>query len=381
MPRPDAPAQLVWTGIGLAVFVVVLLVVRHSRSLAAYMYTIALAGIVLLMLPAVPGIGSTINGERLWVRLGPVSFQPSELAKICLLVFFASYLVVKREVLSTVNRRLLGIALPRARDLGPVLVAWGASLAVLVVERDLGSSLLFFGLFISVLYIATERTSWLLLGLLLFLVGSWAAYESFAHVRERFEIWLHPFRYYSDQSYQLVQGLFGLASGGLLGSGLGRGHPALVPFSRTDFITAALGEELGVAGLMAVLLLFALLITRSLRAGLGTADPFGTLLAAGIGAALALQVFVVVGGVTALIPLTGLTLPFVSYGGSSLVANFAILALVMRVSDEGRRPPSVPARPAPPRPVDADLPTTSIRLPAAPTSAGGRGRAAGRESA
>jgi cell division protein FtsW (lipid II flippase) len=349
--RPDAdqnaPQQLLWTAVGIAVFVAVLLIIRDHRSLDRYRYTLMAIGLALLMLPALPGVGTTINGARLWVRVGPISIQPSEFAKITLIVFFASYLVAKREVLSLATRRVLGLHLPRARDLGPVLLAWLASLAVLVREKDLGTSLLFFGAFLVMLYIATERTSWLLIGLGLFASGAFMAYQLFGHVRIRFDTWLHPFADPDDAGFQLTQSLFGLATGGLFGKGLGQGRPEEVPFARTDFIFAAVGEELGLIGVGALLVLYLFMVTRGLRTALGVRDEFGKLLAAGLSFSLALQIFVVVGGVTRLIPLTGLTLPFLSYGGSSLVANYALIALLLRISDSGRTPTPGPATPVP----------------------------------
>ena len=346
-PSAAAPAQLTWTAVGVALFVVVLIVVRDHRVLQRFTYTAMVVGIGLLLLPLLPIIGTTINGARIWIRLLGFSFQPGELAKIVLLVFFAGYLVVKRDVLALASRRVMGIDLPRARDLGPVLLAWVASLAVLVFERDLGTSLLFFGVFIALLYVATERLSWLLIGVALFLSGSFLAWSLFGHVRERVDIWLNAFapRNVSDDSYQLVQGLFGMGTGGLLGKGLGQGRPEIVPYAQTDFIVAAIGEELGLTGLMAVLVIYAIIVQRGLRTAVAVRDSFGKLLAAGLAFSVALQVFVVVGGVTRLIPLTGLTLPFLSYGGSSLVANWALIALLLRISDAARRPAPPPAPP------------------------------------
>jgi cell division protein FtsW (lipid II flippase) len=357
---PVAPLQLIWLAIGTVAFVAVLAVVRDHRVLARYGYTCALVGLVLLLLPTVlPARFSEVNGAKVWIRFSGFSFQPSEVSKLLLVVFFASYLVAKRDVLSVVTRSVLGLPLPRARDLGPVLLAWLASLAVLVVEHDLGSSLLFFGIFVSMLYVATQRASWLVIGLLLFAGGATASYSLFPVVQKRVDIWLHAFQGTNptNSSYQLVQGLFGLASGGLFGTGLGRGDPETVPFSRTDFIMAALGEELGLVGVFAVLVIYALIVARGFRAALGVRDSFGKLLAAGLATSLTLQIFVVVGGVTRLIPLTGITTPFLSYGGSSLVANYALIALLLRVSDAARRPPPA-LRPEPPTAL-----TELVRLP------------------
>ena len=361
VPRADAPVQLVWTTIGVIAFVGFLAVIRDHTRLQRYAYTAALVGLVALMLPAVPHLGATINGARLWVRVGPMTVQPSEVAKILLMVFFASYLVAKRDVLSLASTRVLGLDLPRARDLGPILVAWAASIAVLVRERDLGSSLLFFGIFVVMLYVATERTSWLLIGMGLFLVGSFAAYHLFGHVQRRVDTWLDPFAHVSTSGYQLVQGLFGMGTGGLLGTGLGQGAPATVPFAKTDFILAALGEELGLAGVMAVLVLFGIVVARGLRTALQCRDSFGKLLAGGLSFSLCLQVFVIAGGVLGLIPLTGVTLPWLSYGGSSIVTNYVLIAILLRISDAVRRPAPAPVSPAAARASLAEAHTTVVR--------------------
>src|SRR6266498_3817635 len=344
VPRGDASVQIVWTGLGLGLFIATLLIIRNHKTLARYAYTLAFAGLVFLALPALlPSRFSEVNGAKIWIRVAGFSIQPGEFAKLALMVFFASYLVSKRDVLSLASRRVAGIDLPRGRDLGPVIVAWAASVLVLVGERDLGNSLLFFGIFVVMLYVATERTSWLLIGLGLFMAGAYLAYLKFGHVQERVAIWLHPFQYRDREGYQIVQSLFGLGTGGLFGSGLGSGRPENVPFAKTDFIVAAVGEELGLFGLVALLVVYALIVARGFRAALTVRDSFGTLLAAGLAFTLAFQVFIVVGGVTKLIPLTGLTTPFLSYGGSSLVANFALVALLLRISDAARRPPAQPA--------------------------------------
>jgi cell division protein FtsW (lipid II flippase) len=335
--------QLIWTAVGVAAAVAVLLLLRDHRVLRRYTYTAMVAGLALLLLPLLPLLGHTINGARLWIRIGPMSFQPGELAKIVLTVFFAGYLVTARDSLSLVGRKVLGLQLPRARDLGPILVAWGASLGVLVFERDLGTSLLFFGLFVALLYVATERTSWIVIGLLLFAGGAFLAWTAFAHVQKRVDIWLHPFAaHLVDASYQLVQALYGMASGGLLGTGLGQGRPDLVPFAESDFIVSAIGEELGLTGMFMLLLLYLLMVERGLRTAIGVRDGFGKLLAAGLAFSVALQCFVVIGGVTRVIPLTGLTTPFLAYGGSSLVANWMLVAILLRISDSARRPAQVP---------------------------------------
>lgn len=337
-PTPDVYAQLTWFSIAVVLFIAVIILLRDHRKLQRYTYTAGLAGLILLVLPLAPIIGTTVNGATLWVRVAGFSFQPAEVAKLLLTVFFAGYLVVKRESLALVRTKVLFIGLPRLKDLGPIVVAWVVSLGVLIFERDLGTSLLFFGLFVSMLYIATQRRSWLVLGSLLFAVGAFGAYAMFGHVRSRVTVWIDPWAYADTSGYQIVQSLYGLANGGLLGAGLGQGFPTFVPFASTDFIVAALGEELGLTGMFALLLLYAIIVERGLRTAIAVRDPFGQLLAAGLSITLALQVFVIVGGVTRLIPLTGLTTPFLSYGGSSLIANWVLIALLLRISDRARRP-------------------------------------------
>jgi cell division protein FtsW (lipid II flippase) len=346
--REDAPVQLIWATLGVVLFVAVLVFVRDHRTLSRYAYTLALVGMVLLALPALlPATLSEVNGAKIWIRVAGFSIQPGEFAKICLVVFFAAYLVDKRDVLALASRRVAGLELPRGRDLGPVLLAWVLSILVLVFERDLGSSLLLFGIFVVMLYVATERSSWLLIGVGLFAGGALIAYQVFGHVRARVDTWLDPFAYQNDAGYQLVQSLFGLGTGGLFGAGLGGGRPDQVPVAKSDFIASAVGEELGLFGLVAVIVLYLILVERGLRTSLIVRDAFGKLLAAGLAFAIAWQVFVVLGGVTGLLPLTGLTTPFLAYGGSSLVANFVLVALLVRISDAARRPATPHA--APPR--------------------------------
>jgi cell division protein FtsW (lipid II flippase) len=342
-PRsPAAPQQITWTAVGIILFLVVVLVVRDHRRLQALTYTAGLAGLVLLVLPLVPGLGVNINGSQIWISFFGMSFQPGEFAKLCLVVFFAGYLVVKRDVLTLAGHRFLGLDLPRARDLGPILIAWGVSLGVLVFEKDLGSSLLFFGLFLFLLYVATERAGWLLIGGLLFAAGAWFAYATFGHVHKRVADWMNPF---NESGGQVATALMGQAWGGVLGRGLGQGHPELLGFyGQSDFIISSFGEELGLTGMIAIILIYTLIVERGLRTALGCRDIFGKLLATGLAMSFALQVFVIVGGVTGLIPLTGLATPFMALGGTSLVANWAIIALLLRISDQARRP-QTPAAP------------------------------------
>ncbi|MGZ4436688.1 MAG: FtsW/RodA/SpoVE family cell cycle protein [Nocardioidaceae bacterium] len=333
---PPASNQMVWMTIGAGLFVVLLFVVRDHRRLQAFTFTFGFAAVFLLLMPLLPVIGTSINGSRIWIHVGPMSFQPGEVAKVFLVIFFAGYLVLHRDALALAGRRVAGIDFPRGRDLGPILVMWLISLGILVFQRDLGSSLLFFGLFLVMLYVATERPGWLVVGTAMFAVGAYLGYQFFGHVQARVDAWLHPFT--SPDSYQIVQGMYGMAWGGLVGRGLGLGHPSLTPFGYSDFIMSSVGEELGLTGVMAVLLLYGIIVERALRTALVCRDAFGKLMATGLGVVFALQVFVVVGGVTKLIPLTGLTTPFLSYGGSSLVANWAIVALLLRISDQARRP-------------------------------------------
>jgi cell division protein FtsW (lipid II flippase) len=332
--------QLIWTTVGVVAATAIIAFVRDHRVLSRYTYVAMAAGLVLLLLPLLPVLGRNINGARIWVGVGPLSLQPGEFAKIALTIFFAGYLVTARDSLSLVGRKILFLQLPRGRDLGPILVAWVVCLGVLIFERDLGTSLLFFGLFVALLYVATERTSWVVLGITLFVAGAFMAWTVFSHVQRRVDFWLHPFDPDTIQNAtQIVQGLFGMADGGLLGTGWGQGRPNSMFAAESDMIFAAIGEELGLTGLFALLLMYGLIVERGLRTAIGVRDGFGKLLAGGLAFTIALQCFVVAGGVTRVIPLTGLTMPFLAYGGSSLFANWMIIALLLRISDSARRPP------------------------------------------
>ena len=344
-PHEFASRQLTWMTLGVVLFVLTIAFLRDHRSLQRLTYTAGLVAILLLLLPFVPGLGYGVYGANIWIRLGPFSFQPGEVAKVLLVVTFAGYLVQHRDALALAGRRILFVDLPRGRDLGPILGMFAVSLFVLVAQNDFGSSLLFFGLFLVMIYVATERPGWLVLGGAMFLSAAallffFGARLGVGHVVNRFNIWLNPMEYFdqSPGSGQLVEGWFGMAWGGLIGRGFGNGMPERVPFAHSDFIVAAIGEELGLTAVMAVILCYGLIVERALRIALISRDGFGKLLAVGLGSIVALQVFVVIGGVTGLIPLTGLTTPFLSSGGSSLIANWVIIALLLRVSDHARRP-------------------------------------------
>jgi len=342
-----ATRQLAWSVIGVALAVLVIVTLRDHRKLRRFTYTAMVAGLACLLLPLLPILGHERRGARLWIEVFGLSFQPAEIAKILLAIFFAGYLVTHRDNLALAGPKVLGVRLPRLRDLGPIVLAWVASIAVLVYEKDLGTSMLFFGLFVAMLYVATERLSWVLIGVVLFGAGAVAAGAIFPHVAARYDVWLHalnPVVYDKSPggSEQLVRGLFGLANGGLFGTGLGQGIPGQVPFAESDFIVSSLGEELGLTGLMALLALYLLIVERAFRTAIGMRDGFGKLLAAGLGFAIAMQLFVVVGGVTRLIPLTGLTTPFLAYGGSSLLANWVVIGLLLRMSHDSRREEAVP---------------------------------------
>jgi peptidoglycan glycosyltransferase len=334
LDRDLARVQAVWTAVGIAAFVLTLVIVRHVRTLERYKYTFLLLGIAALLLPSLPGIGQEINGARLWVRIGPINFQPGEAAKVLLVVFFAAYLIDKRELLATGTRHIGRLRLPDPKHLGPLLLAWGFSILVMVREKDLGSSLLFFAVFAAMLYIATDRWSYLIVAASMFLAGAFVAYQLFDHVQLRVSSWVDPWSVSQTSGFQLLQSMFALGSGGFAGEGLGLGSPQKIPNASTDFVLSAIGEELGLLGTVGVCMLFLLLVGSGFRIAIQTDRPFSKLFAAGLTTIIGVQTFVIVGGVIRVIPLTGVTLPFVSYGGSSLIANFVIIALLLRISDE-----------------------------------------------
>lgn len=348
--------QWMWTTVAVIAAVAVIWYLRDHKILRRFTYISLVVSVILLILPLVPGIsGGEINGASVWISIGGASFQPGEIAKITLAIFFAGYLSSNRDLILLAGKKIGPLQLPRARDLGPMIVAWLASVGVLVFQRDIGSSVLFFGLFMTMIYVATSRVSWIVIGLVLAGIGGFAAAKIFDHVGLRVDSWLNAFdptvyNRFPGGSAQIVQGLFGMANGGAIGTGLGQGEPNIVPFANSDMIVASIGEELGMIGLFAVIMLYMLLVTRGFRAALGTRDAFGKLLACGLSFAIALQCFVVIGGVTRLIPLTGLTTPFLAAGGSSLLANWIIVALLLLISDSARRPISTTPVPLDPTP-------------------------------
>ncbi len=335
--------QIAWTAMAMLMALAVILIIRNHRVLQRYRYVAMFTGIALLLLPMLPVIGQTVNGARLWIHIGSFNFQPGELAKIALAIFFAGYLVTARDSLSLMGKKFLGMRFPRARDLGPILIIWLAAMVVLIFQRDLGTALLYFGLFLVMIYVSTGKLSWVILGLTLFVGGALIASQLLGYVAGRFNAWLDAFNpaIYDKPggSYQLVQGIFGMAHGGLIGTGLGQGRPGITPLAESDFIISSLGEELGLAGLFAILALYLLFVSRGFRIAFAGQDDFGRLLGVGLSFVIALQVFIVLGGVTRVIPLTGLTTPFLAAGGSSLVANWIISALLLRLSDSVRNQP------------------------------------------
>ncbi len=342
--------QANWFVFGLILFALTIHFLRDYDVLERYRYTIAIAALLLLMAPRVPGIGQQVNGAFLGVKIGPLAFQPAEFAKIAIVVFLASYLREHREVLIVGARRVLGVTLPPLKHFGPMLVVWGASMFMLVFIRDLGSSLMFFAAFLALLYVATGRFSFVVIGMGMFLVGAWFFASTVPHVHDRIEIWLHPYEDPRGTGYQILQSIFAQADGGLFGKGFGQAlitvpgtNDALLPAAQTDTIYSLIVNEVGLFGACGVVLVYLLIAARGFKIALLANDGFSKLLATGLTAVFAIQAFVIIGGVTRVIPLTGVTLPFISYGGSSILANFVLLALLLLVSDRARREAAEPA--------------------------------------
>ena len=340
--------QATWSLIAIAAFVATLLVVQRASDLARYSWVFFFGGAFLLLLPLVPGIGRNINGARIWVSIGPINFQPGEFAKIFLAIFFASYLADRRELIAASTWKVGPFHLPEPRFIAPIVAAWGFAVVVMVFQKDLGSSLLFFTLFVVMMWVATERVGYLLLGALMFVGAAYFSWTQFSHVQIRVDNWIDPWADPLDKGYQIIQSLYGLADGGLTGTGLGRGNPGQVPEAQNDFIFSAIGEEWGLIGASAVLMAFVLIVGAGLRIALRTDRTFEKLLAVGLTTIVGIQGFIIIGGVIKVVPLTGITLPFVSYGGSSLVANYVLLALLIRLSDaSARRLRELPDDPTP----------------------------------
>ncbi len=330
-----ARIQATWILLGVAVFIGVLVVVREIALLERFRYTFGLAGVGFLLLPLAPSpIGRTINGARIWAALGPVRFQPGEVAKVLLVVFFASYLVDKRELLARGTKRIGRLHLPDPKHLGPLFLVWGVSILVMVAEKDLGSSLLLFSLFTTMLYMATNRSLYLLGGFGMFAIGATVAFNMFTHVQTRVDTWIDPWADAQGKGYQIIQSWYAFAAGGIGGTGLGLGSPDKVPYAETDFIFSSIGEELGLLGSLAVIATLLLIVGSGFRIAVDSQRSFNQLFSAGLTTIIGVQSFIIIGGVLRVIPLTGITLPFVSYGGSSLISNFAIIALLVRASDE-----------------------------------------------
>jgi peptidoglycan glycosyltransferase len=332
-----ASLQTTWSLIAVGAFIATLLFVQRATDLARYKWTLFTGGAVLLLMPMVPGLGYSVGGAEIWVNLGPINFQPGEFAKLSFAIFFAGYLAERRELIAAGTWKIGPIRLPEPRHIMPILVAWAFSVVVMVGQKDLGSSLLFFTLFVVMMWVATERASYLVLGALMFGGAAFAAWRTFAHVQTRVDIWIDPWSRSLDKGYQIVQALYGIADGGVVGTGLGRGSPDKVPEAQNDFIFAAIGEELGLIGATAILMSYLLIIGAGLRIALRTDRTFEKLLAVGLTTIVGVQAFIIMGGVIKVVPLTGITLPFVSYGGSSLLSNYILLALLLRLSDAGAR--------------------------------------------
>lgn len=331
-----ALAQVIWITVAAISFVVVVLLFRNYETLASYKYTLGLLAV--LLLASTMMFGREVNGARLWLKIGTLNFQPSEVAKILLVIFLAAFFSEKRELLSISTHRVFGIPLPEVKYFVPLLLMWGVSVLMMIFQKDLGSSLLFFGVFIAMLYVATGRKSYVVMGFALFILGAYLCYLGFAHVEVRVQTWLNPFNpeTIESKSYQISQSLFALSSGGITGSGIGLGYPRFIPSVTTDFIFSAIGEELGLLGCASVVIMYILMVARGAKIALSSRDDFAKLLAIGLTSVIGIQAFLIMGGVTRLIPLTGITLPFVSYGGSSLLANFIILAILLILSQRSQ---------------------------------------------
>ncbi|MDO4913660.1 MAG: FtsW/RodA/SpoVE family cell cycle protein, partial [Bifidobacteriaceae bacterium] len=335
--------QLIWCCIALVISDIIICTLKDYRIFRRFSYVSMFVGLALLLSPMIPGLGRELGGARIWIGMGSYTLQPGEFAKIFLAIFFAAYLFEHRDQLAVGGKRIMKFQLPRIQDMGPIIIVWLASMGVLIVQRDLGTSLMFFAMFISMLYVATGRKEWIAIGVIAFILGSVASAEIFSHVHYRVEAWLNPFdnkiyqRTYGG-SMQLVSGLFGLAAGGLVGTGLGQGHPALTPLANSDFVYSSIGEELGLVGLLAILLIFIIIISSGLITAMKIKDGFGKLLCSGLVFTMAFQVFTVVGGITRVIPLTGLTLPYIAAGGSSLVANYVLATLLIIISNSANTP-------------------------------------------
>ncbi|MFL5833783.1 MAG: FtsW/RodA/SpoVE family cell cycle protein [Solirubrobacterales bacterium] len=342
--------QANWFVLGLVLFALTIQFLRDYEVLERYRYTIAIGGLLVLLAPRLPGIGQQVNGAYLGVKIGPLAFQPAEFTKIAIVVFLASYLREHREVLIVGARRVLGVTLPPLKHFGPMLVVWGASMFMLVFIRDLGSSLMFFAAFLALLYVATGRFSFVVIGMAMFLLGAWFFASTVPHVHERVDIWLHPYEDPQGSGYQVLNSIFAQADGGLFGKGFGQAlitvpgtDSPLLPAAQTDMIYALIVNEVGLFGAVGVVLVYMLIAARGFKVALLAGDGFSKLLATGLTAVFAIQAFVIIGGVTRVIPLTGVTLPFISYGGSSIVANFVLLALLLLISDRARREAAEPA--------------------------------------